>query len=547
MTAKKRIVILGGGFGGVYTAKRLEKLFKKERDEYEIILVSKENYFTYTPMLSEVVGGALGILDSVSSLRNLLTHSTIYIRDVSDIDIQAKQIILSPHFNHTDIILPYDYLVIALGNVTDFRNSPGGLHEHALPFKNLADAFQLRNRLIDVIETAAIETDPELKRQLLTFVVGGGGFSGVEVVAEINDFTRKLAKKYKTLDPSEIRVVLVHSKDRLVDKELSPTLGRYCEKLLRRRGVEIIFKKHLISATPYEAIIEGGEKIYSSTIISTVPANANPVVERLPLEKIKSHLTTDATLQVLGTKDIWALGDCAAVPSPTGVGYCPHTAQFAVRQAPLVAENIRRRTQNNPAKKFTFKEQGMMASLGHRRAVAEIFGVIKLSGWVAWLFWRFVYWSKLPGFSRKIRVGISWFWDMIIPQESVQLRAEVKTGITHLYFAKGEVIFRKGDVGDFLYIIVDGRVEILEEKTGKQIQLATLGKGEFFGEMALLRQKKRTATVRCIEDCEIIAIRKADFNILMTNFGDLRNEFVRTEQKRQKKTEELLPPIQKAE
>ena len=267
----KNIVILGGGFGGVYAAKRLEKLFKRRRDEYNIILVSRENYFTYQPMLAEVVGGSLGVLDSVNSLRNLLKKTTIFVREISDIDIDAQQITLSPNFSHTDFILPYDHLVIALGTVTDFRTSPGGLHEHALAFKNLADAFKLRNRLIDVIETAAIEEDQELKKQLLTFVVGGGGFSGVEVVAEINDFSRNLVKKYPTIDPKALRVVLIHSKDRLVDKEMSPSLGRYAEKILKKRGVEIIFNKHLQSATPYEAILEGGEKIETSTIVSTVP------------------------------------------------------------------------------------------------------------------------------------------------------------------------------------------------------------------------------------------------------------------------------------
>lgn len=545
MNAKKRIAVLGGGFAGVYTAKHLEKLFKNKRDEYEIALISKDNYFTYTPMLSEVVGGTLGVFDSVSSLKHLLKNSTLYIRDVSDIDLQAKQIVLSPHFNHTDIILSYDYLVIALGNVTDFRNSPAGLHEHALPFKNLADAFMLRNRLIDVIATAATETDPELRKQLLTFVVGGGGFSGVEVVAEINDFTRKLTKQYSTILPSDIRVVLVHSKDRLVDKELSPSLGRYAEKILKERGVEIIFKTHLISATPYEAMLEGGERIFASTIISTVPVSANPVVEALPVEKIKAYIATDATLQVLNKKDVWALGDCAAVPSPTGKGYCPHTAQFAIRQARCVAENIWATVIEKPQRKFFFKELGMMASLGHRRAVAELFGRIKLSGWIAWIFWRLVYWSKLPGFARKIKVGASWLLDILIPQESVQLRTDIKSGITHLHFAKGEIIFRRGDVGDFLYIVVSGKVEILQDTNEKPI--AILGKGEFFGEMALLNQKKRNATVRCLEDCELLAIRKADFNILMTNFGELREDFLRIERERRKKTDDLLPPLAKAE
>jgi NADH dehydrogenase len=177
----------------------------------------------------------------------------------------------------------------------------------------------------------------------------------------------------------------------------------------------------------------------------------------------------------------------------------------------------------------------MMASLGYQKAIAELFGKIKLSGILAWLLWRVVYWMKLPGVSRKVKVGLSWLLDAMIPQEFVQINAEVRNGINHLHYAKGEIIFRKGDIGDFLYIIVQGKVEVLNSVDGKEIQVATLGKGEFFGEMALLKQKKRNATIRCLEDSELIAIRKNDFNVLITNFGNLREEFLKTESDREQK------------
>ena len=531
----KRIVILGGGFAGIYAATYLEKLFKKHRDQYEIILVSRDNYFTYQPMLAEVVAGSLGILDSVSSIRALLKHTTIYVREISNIDLVERTVTLSPNFHHTDLRISYDHLAIALGNVTDFRKSPGGLHEHALAFKTLKDAIKLRNHLIDVMESAAIEESPEIRRQLLTFVVGGGGFSGVEIVAEINDLVRLFAKKYPTIIPSEIRVVLIHKKDRLVDKELSPSLGKYAEKLLIKRGVEILFNTELRSATPQEAILHDGTRIPSSTIVSTVPANPNPLVERLPLEQLRGRLITDSFLRVSGIDNVWALGDCAAVPIHNSEQISPPTAQFAVRQGKCLAYNIYASCLGTTQKPFTFKALGMMASLGHRKAIAEIFGKIKLSGFPAWVLWRFIYWSKLPGISRKMRVGFSWILDMLVPQEFVQLKAEVHNGITHLHYAKGETIFRKGDIGDFLYIVVDGKVEILDISNQKEIQVAILGKGEYFGEMALLKQKKRNATVKCLEDTELLAIRKNDFHVLVTNFGNLREEFHKTEKLRSQK------------
>ncbi len=531
----KRIVILGGGFGGIYTATHLQKLFKHYRDQYEIILVNRDNYFTYQPMLAEVVAGSLGVTDSVSSLRSLLKHTTIYIREISNIDLEERTITLSPNFHHTDLKISYDHLVIALGNVTDFRKSPGGLHQHALAFKTLKDAIKLRNHLIDVMESAAIEPDPDIRKQLLTFVVGGGGFSGVEIVAEINDLVRLFAKKYPTIVPSEIRVILIHKKDRLVDKELSPSLGRYAEKLLIKRGVEIFFNHELLSATPQEAILHDGTRIPTSTIVSTVPSNPNPLVENLPVEQIKGRIKVDPFLKVYGSDHIWALGDSAAILLQNSEELAPPTAQFAVRQGKTLAHNIYASCLGGELKSFHFKSLGMMASLGHRKAIAEIFGKIKLSGFIAWVLWRAIYWLKLPGFSRKLKVGFSWFIDMFVSQEFVQLKMETQHGVTHLHYAKDETVFRKGDVGDFLYIIAQGKVEVLDLFNNKEIRVATLGKGEFFGEMALLKQKKRNATIKCLEDTELIAIRKNDFHLLVTNFGNFKEEFLRTERERAQK------------
>ncbi|MBM3193865.1 MAG: cyclic nucleotide-binding domain-containing protein [Chlamydiae bacterium] len=534
----KRIVILGGGFAGIYTASTLQKLFKKHRDQYEIVLVNRDNYFTYQPMLAEVVAGSIEILDSVSSLRSLLKHTTIYVREISNIDLKERTITLSPNFYHTDLNISYDHLVIALGNVTDFRKSPGGLHEHAFAFKTLKDAIKLRNHLIDVLESAAIEPDPQIRKQLLTFVIGGGGFSGVEIVAEINDLVRLYAKKYPSIIPNEIRVVLVHKKDRLVDKELSPSLGRYAEKLLKKRGIEIFFNTELTSATPQEAILSNQMRIASSTIVSTVPSTPNPLIEKLPLDQIKGKIKTDSFLRV--SDSVWALGDCAAVPIFNSSELSPPTAQFAVRQGKCLAHNIFASCFGKELKPFSFKALGMMASLGYRTAIAELFGKIKLSGFIAWLFWRVIYWLKIPGTSRKVRIVFSWLLDMIIPQEFVQLKAEIHNGITHLHYAKGETIFRKGDIGDYLYIIVSGKVEILAVSNEKELQVATLGKGEYFGEMALLNQKKRNATVRCLEDTELLAIRKNDFQVLVTNFGNLREEFYKTEKERLEKKMPIL-------
>lgn len=511
---KKRIVILGGGFGGVYTAMELEKRLKKSHD---IILINRENYFVYQPMLPEVVGGSLGLIDTVSPLRKLLPKTILYIREIASIDIKAQTVTLSPEFSHTPKVIGYDHLVLALGNTTNFRGAPG-LHEHALAFKNLADAVTIRNRLIAVMESAETETDKEKRKKMLTFVVAGGGFSGTEVVAELNDLVRRIAKKSPLLNEKEIRVVLVHNKKRLMDRELSTSLSAYAAKILQERGVEIIYEKRLDRATPEGAFLDDGTKIDSKTVISTVPSSPNPLIETLGLPLEKGRIKTNRTLQV--TDNIWALGDCAAIPLNEKES-CPTTAQFAVRMGTHLAKNICATLEEKEIKEFKFNSLGVMGALGHHRAVAELFGKIKLQGFIAWFFWRTVYLAKIPGLARKFKIALNWFVDMLIPMETVQLNMGETKGMIQLHYEKGGVVFYQGDVGDYLYMILSGKVEVLID--GKEI--SCLGQGEFFGEMALLEKKPRSATIRCKEATDLLAIPRDEFGILTSSFAELKKKF----------------------
>ena len=220
-----RVIILGGGFAGVYTAMHLERQLRGRQD-VEIVIVSKENYLVFQPMLPEVISGNIGILDTVTPIQRLAPRSRLFIRNIETLDLEQKTVTLSPAFDNVPTVLSYDHLVVALGNVTDFRKMPG-LHDHAFPFKNLSDALRLRDHLIHVLGEAAVTPDGPLRKQLLTFLVAGAGFSGVEVCAELNDFVRRTAKKYFHLDPTQIRVILVHSQDRILDREMPESLGLY--------------------------------------------------------------------------------------------------------------------------------------------------------------------------------------------------------------------------------------------------------------------------------------------------------------------------------
>lgn len=521
----RRIVILGGGFGGVYTAQALERLLKNDPST-EVTLVSKENYFTFHPMLPEVISGEIGLLDTVSPLHGLLPRTRVYVRDIDSVDLEAKVVRLQPGFSRRIQELPYDDLVIALGNVTDFRGLPG-LHEHAMSFKNLADAISLRNHLIHVLEEAAIETDPLLRRELLTFVVAGGGFSGVEVCAELNDFVRKVAKQRRVANLEELRVVLLHSGERILEREVTASLGIYAEKILRSRGIELRLKSRLGTASPAAAVLSTGERIPCRTLVSTVPSAPHPLIADLKLPKDKGKITVDGHLRVAGSDHLWALGDCAVIPLPAG-GFAPPTAQHAVREAAIVAHNLVAKTKGQSLKTFAFSGLGKLGALGRRSAVAELMTHVRLSGILAWFAWRTIYWVKLPGFSRKLKVGLSWLLDVLIPTETVQLRLNSPSALTQLHFEPGDTVFRQNDVGDSFYMILEGEAEVCCEQEGQPAQrLSTMCAGEFFGEMALLGRQPRSATVRALTPLTVLSLRGREFYALVDNIPSMRSSIQR--------------------
>ncbi|HKZ81560.1 MAG TPA: FAD-dependent oxidoreductase [Pyrinomonadaceae bacterium] len=533
---RKRIVILGGGFGGVYTALYLEKALTR-RDDFEIVLINKENYFVFQPMLAEIVSGNIGLLDTVSPIRRLLPRTDLHVREVESINLEQQTITTTPGLRLQPSIISYDHLVLALGNVTDFRGLRG-LPEHAIPFKNLGDALFIRNHTIHALEEAAIEhDDAALRQKLLTFVVAGGGFSGVEVVAELNDFVRDVIRNYRQLDPKEVRVVLLHSAARILP-ELDEKLALYAQNILKKRGVEILLNTKLQAATGEDAILSDGSRIPTKTLISTVPSSPNPLIDALDLPKERGRLKVDAGLCVEGTENIWALGDCALVPLAGG-GSSPPTAQFAIRQARTAAHNIVTAMRGGEKRTFQFKELGKLGALGHRSAVAQMFGV-NVSGFLAWFLWRTIYLMKLPGWGRRMKVAASWTFDLFLPPDLVQLKLGQSTGISHEHFEPGQDVFKQGDLGDRLYIIASGRADVVRNEDGREIHLAQLGPGEYFGEMALLNQTTRNATVRCVESLNVLSMHKRDFNLLAANLPAMRQSFEHVMKQRRNATDSKL-------
>jgi NADH dehydrogenase len=503
----REILILGAGFGGVYAARYLGRFLKPA--EARVSIVNRENYWVYQPLLPEVISGNIGLTDTVSPIRRLCPRANLVMRDVEEIDLKNRLVILSPGFRPRRTQIQYDHLVIALGNVTNFLGL-SGLQEHAMPFRTLADAVRLRNHVIHALEEADFESDVDLRRKLLTFVVAGGGFSGVEVIAELNDFVRAVARNYPNIPSEEIRCVLVHSGSRILP-EMVDGLALFAERVLRKRGVEILLNDRLEAATSEKAKLKSGKEILTKTIVSTVPAALPPILEHLDVPKEKGRLVVNPYLELKGYEgQVWIVGDCGAIKTASG-NPVPPTAQHAIREAKTVAQNISAMIHGTERTVFSFEGLGKLGSLGHRTAVAQIFGV-RISGFIAWWLWRTIYLFKMPGWNRKARIAMDWFMDLWFPPDLVQLRVTGTSGIQQQHFQPGEIIFNQGDIGDSVFAIQEGECEVIREVAGKCETVAVLGAASFFGEMAVLADQTRTATVKARTAVRVLSMSKSDFN-----------------------------------
>lgn len=414
-----RIVILGGGFGGLATARELERLLPADA-AVQVTLVNRENFFLFTPMLHEVAASDLDVTTIVNPLRKLLTRTTIFTGSVEAIDTQQRRVRVSHAGGAHPHDLPYDHLVLALGSVTNFHKTPG-LAERALTMKSLDDAMQLRNRLIAHLEEADFECNAALRRRLLTVVVAGGGFAGVETVAAVHDFVHHAVRFYRNLHHRDIRVVVVHPGEVLLP-ELGDRLGRYTGDRLSERGVEVITKAKVASASNDGVRLTNGMVIEASTIVWTAGVTGHPLVAALDCELARGRVVVDECLRTKGVPHVWALGDCAhIVDRSTGAPY-PPTAQHALRQGKCAARNLVATLSGDTPSPFVFSTLGLLASIGRRTGVARIFGM-NFSGFVAWWLWRTIYLAKLPRLEKKVRVAIDWTLDVVFSKDLVQTGA----------------------------------------------------------------------------------------------------------------------------
>jgi len=415
---KTRILILGGGFAGLHAAMHLDRTLARSSN-VEITLINRDNFFLFTPMLHEVAASDLDLSNIVNPVRKLLKNTSFFAGEVEAIDLERRLVKVSHGFNHHHHELPYDHLVIGLGSITNFFNLPG-LEKRALTMKSLGDAIHLRNRLIAHLEEADTECAADLRRPLLTFVVAGGGFAGVETIAGINDFVREATHFYGNLRENMLRIVLVHPGEFILP-ELGEKLGRYTERKLTERGVEILVNTKVIGVTEEAVELSSGEKIQSKALIWTAGTSPNPVLDSLPCVKEHGRLKVDEMLRVPDWPGVWALGDCALVPDIKTGKFHPPTAQHALREGKTLAANIIACVRGGVLKPFSFSTIGQLAAIGRRTGVANIFG-INFSGFLAWWMWRTIYLSKLPRFEKKLRVALDWTLDLLFTKDLVQVQ-----------------------------------------------------------------------------------------------------------------------------
>ncbi|MGA3171655.1 MAG: FAD-dependent oxidoreductase [Chthoniobacteraceae bacterium] len=540
------VLIAGGGFAGVYCAQAIaRKLGISARER--VAIVADHNYMVFQPMLAEVAGSSISPHHVVNPIRGICRNVNVMRGSIAEIDLAGRSVRLDAGMFSPSITVCFDHLVIALGGVVDLSRVPG-MPEHAFLMKSVGDAQELRGALIDRLEEANLQTDQAAIKRLLTFVIVGGGYSGVETAGQLLDLIQDINRFYPRIARPNYRVILVHSGSHLLP-EISEDLGRYCEQNMTRRGVEFILNARVTSMTASKVTLNDGRVLETHTVVSTVGNAPHPLIvdlckrDGIPTEK--SRIITDASLRVQDFQNLWAAGDCAAVPMAGGKGakkqqqpmgdaspfvaqkYCPPTAQFAYRQGICLGKNLANILQGSkePLRTFTFTGLGELASIGHQSAVADIMG-LRFSGLLAWFMWRTIYLMKLPGLDRKVRVVIDWTLDLFFPRDITLLRSRPTEVLQEVHLEKGDVVFHSGEPALSFYVVKKGRID-LNDGDGT---IMSIGPGEHFGERALLHDRKWRFNAVAAEPTILVSLEAKVFQAISSASSSIREFFEHSSQ-----------------
>jgi NADH dehydrogenase len=514
-----RVIIVGGGFAAVQFAKTLRKGL--HASECEILLFNRENHMVFHPLLADVAGASINADSAAAPLRQMLPGVGCRTERVGRIDLSSSEIEFDDGSGALTR-LHFDHVVLACGAESNLGIIPG-MTDHAFPFKVMRDAIDLRQHIVGQMEQAEASTNPDGRRWHLSFIVVGGGFSGVEVAGEINELVRSSTRFYRNFRKDDVAVTLVHSQDQILP-EVAPKLREFARKKMQKAGVSILLNTRAVAATHEGIELNDGRKLPGATIVCTIGTSISPLVQHLDVPKERGRIRTTSEMRIEGQTNAWAIGDCAYVVNAFDNKPSPPTGQFAERQGRQAALNLIRIVKGEVTRPFYFKALGQLCSIGGYQAVAEMMG-LRLSGFLAWFLWRGVYLFKLPTWSRKMKVALDWAWDVIFPRDLSFLNTDAAQNVTHAYYRPGDFIHRQGELVRTFSIIEEGEVEVLQttEQTTEAKVVAVLSKGDFFGEAALLGNHPQETSIRARTVVRLVEIGSGLFSQLAGAFAPLRD------------------------
>lgn len=522
--SQKRIIIIGGGFGGVKCAKCLSRELRQ--DQAEVVLFNRENHLVFSPLLADAVGASVNPMDVVAPLRQMLPKVFCRTEEVLHVNLAENQI---EYEMEEDLrgSMEYDHLVLSCGTSTNLYVVPG-MADHAFPLKNVADAIALRGHVMEAMERAEVCPDPARRQWHLTFIVVGGGYSGVEVAGEINDLARSSARYFQNFRAEDVTVKLLHSGKQILP-EVRPRLREFARKKMEQAGVNVHLNSCVMLVLPEGVVLTDGDFISGGTIVCAIGTSPTSIVRDLPVAKEKGRLATDPDMRLRDWPNAWAVGDCGLIINQHDGRPSPPTGQFAERQGRQCANNIIRALQGQPTKPFSFKPVGQLCSIGGHKAVAEMFG-LELAGFFAWVVWRGVYLFKLPTWARRIQVGLDWLLLLLFPRDLSHLRDRQTERVGHVRYQPGDFIFRQGEPRLEFYVVVRGEVEVLRSapREPERKETKVLGPGCFFGERSLVNNGPRISSVRAKTPVEVLVMGKDVLTQLSPALAPLRDALAHT-------------------
>jgi NADH:quinone reductase (non-electrogenic) len=517
MPPTSRVVIVGGGFAGVKCARVLRSRLPRARSE--IVLFNHENHTVFHPLLAEVAGASLNPDAVAAPLRQMLPSVNCRTEDVQSVDLEGRSVEYEGHDGQLRR-MAYDHVVIACGSAVNLGMVPG-MADHAFPLKTVGDAMALRAHVMQQLEKAEVCDDRARRRWYLSFVVVGGGYSGVESAGEINDLARGSRRFFPNIAAEDISVTIIHSRDQILP-EISSELREFARAEMEKAGIRVLLNARVALATPEGVGLRDGSMIRGATVVCTIGSTMSKVVERLAVAKSRGRLVTEPDMRLKGFADAWAVGDCAEIVNGHDGEPCPPTGQFAERQGRQAARNIVSALEGEPTRPFRFKPLGQLCSIGGRTAVAELFGA-RISGFVAWFLWRSVYLFKLQSWSRRIKVGFDWAWELVFSRDLAHLKTDQTERVSNAYYPPGDYVFREGEPGTNFYVVEKGEVEVVRATAAAAEEiLAVLGPGDFFGEMALIDNRPRMAGVRARTPVEVVVMGRNVFSQISKSLAPLR-------------------------